>query len=76
MSDPFSYPPPSPYSLPELTQGVRAGEGEVPVDPGGGRAREVPGGAKGYLVEQRGTELVLERSPQRADGKFLLRPCS
>ena len=56
MSDPFSYSPP-PFlqsPVPELTQGVRAGEGEVPVDPVGGGAREVPGGAKGYLVEQRG----------------------
>ena len=44
------------------------GGGEVPVDPRGGGASEVPGGAKGYLVEQRGQELVLEGSSQRADG--------
>ena len=48
------------------------GEGEVPADPGGGGAREVHGGAKGCLVEQRRAELVLERLPQRADRKFLL----
>ena len=48
-------PPPFLQSpVPELTQGVRAGEGEVPVDPVGGGTSEVTGGAKGYLVEQRG----------------------
>ena len=36
-------------------------------DPGGGGASEVPGGAKGYLVEQKKAELALERSSQRAD---------
>ena len=49
VSDLFSSSPP-PFlqsPVPELTQGVRVGEGEVPVDSGGGGAREVPGGAKG-----------------------------
>ena len=41
-------PPPFLQSpVPELTQGVRAGEGEVPVDPGVGELER-------YLVEQRG----------------------
>ena len=35
--------------------------------PGGGGASEVPGGATGYLGDQRGGESVLERSSQRAD---------
>ena len=78
MSDLFSYPPPPSILSPasELTQGGRAGEGEVPVDPGGRGAREVPGGAKGYLVERRRAQLVLERLPQRADRKFLLVPAA
>ena len=56
MSDPFSYsPPPLPtVPCPRADPGGESGGGEVPVDPGGGGAREVPGGAKGYLVEQRG----------------------
>ena len=76
--------PPTPPALPLLQVsypradpgGESGGGGEVPADPGGGGAREVPGGAKGYLVDQRRAELVLERHSQRADGKFLLRPCS
>ena len=45
-------------------------------DPGGGGASEVPGGAKGYLVEQKEAELVLERSSQRADGNFCFVPAA
>ena len=58
---PFLPPlPPPPIPTLELTQ---KGGGR-PVDPGGGRAGESPGGA-------RGAELILKRSSQRADGKSL-----
>ena len=44
--------------------------------PGGGGASEVPGGAKGYLVEQKKAELALERSSQRADGNSCFVPAA